>query len=71
MFSREVKLSTHSSLVLVSYLYICSAAHSRRLHVSSQRASVSEPVCTSNCFGFMFVGAKEDGGHFGICAEEA
>lgn len=68
---------THSSLVLVSYLvHICGAAHRSRLHVSSQRASVksdeslSSSVCTSDCFGFMFVGAKENGGNYGDRAEE-
>lgn len=77
LFHRKVKLSTYSSLVLVSYLHICVAARSSRLRVSSQRASVKsdespssrpEPLTASvSCF----VGAKENGGNFGDHAEEA
>lgn len=76
----KVELSTHSSPAPVSYLCICDAAHCRGLHVSSQRASVKcdkspssrlEPVCTSDCCGFMFAGAKEDGRNSGSCAAEA
>lgn len=80
IFSSKVNLLAHSLLVLVSYLYACAAAHSSRLHVSSQKASVKsdqslssrpEPGCTSHCFGFTLVGAKENGGNVGLCAQEA
>ena len=76
LFPGEVRISTHSFLVLVSYLHICGAAHSSRLHVSSQRASVKSDESRSssrtlNSFGFMLLGTQENGRNYGYLAKEA
>ena len=78
IFSSKVNLLAHSWFLWATWMLVLQ--HTAAAYVSSQKASVKsdqslssrpEPGYTSHCFGFTLVGAKENGGNVGLCAQEA